>query len=38
VGNSSRDIALTAQLKLAEYTESVSNVLKPNVELKLLKQ
>ena len=38
VGSSSRDIALTAPLKLSEYTESVSNVLKPNAELKLLRQ
>ncbi len=38
VGSSSRDIALTAPLKLSEYTEPVSNVLKPNAELKLLRQ
>ncbi len=37
VGNSSRDIALTAQIKLGEYTEPVNNVLKPNAELKLLR-
>ena len=36
VGNSSRDIALTAPLKLTEYTEPTTNALKPNVELKLL--
>lgn len=29
VGSSSRDIALTASLRLAEYTEPVNNVLKP---------
>ena len=29
VGNSSRDIALSAKLRLAEYTEPVNNVLKP---------
>ena len=38
VGSSSRDIALTTPLKLSEYTEPVSNVLKPNAELKLLRQ
>ena len=38
VGSSSRDIALTAPLKLSEYTEPVSNVLKPNAELNLLRQ
>ena len=36
VGNSSRDISLTAPLKLAEYSEPTTNALKPNVELKLL--
>jgi beta-glucosidase len=38
VGSSSRDIALTAPLKLAEYTEPTTNALKPNVELKRLHQ
>ena len=38
VGNSSRNISQTAQLKLAEYTEPVNNVLKPNAELNLLKK
>ena len=38
VGSSSRDIALTTPLKLSEYTEPVSNVLKPNAELNLLRQ
>jgi beta-glucosidase len=38
VGNSSRDIAVTAPLKLAEYTEPTTNALKPNVELKRLHQ
>lgn len=38
VGNSSRDIALTAPLKLAEYTEATTNVLKPNTQLNLLHQ
>ena len=32
VGSSSRDIALTAPLRLSEYTEPVSNVLKPVAE------
>ncbi|MCR5243041.1 MAG: glycoside hydrolase family 3 C-terminal domain-containing protein [Prevotella sp.] len=38
VGNSSRDIAVTAPLKLAEYSEPTTNALKPNVELKRLHQ
>ena len=38
VGNSSRDIALTAPLKLAEYTEATTNVLKPKTPLNLLHQ
>ena len=38
VGSCSRDIALTTPLKLSEYTEPVSNVLKPNAELNLLRQ
>ena len=38
VGSSSRDIALTTPWKLSEYTEPVSNVLKPNAELNLLRQ
>ena len=38
VGNSSRDIALTAPLKLSEYTEATTNVLKPNTQLNLLHQ
>jgi beta-glucosidase len=38
VGNSSRDIALSAPLKLAEYTEATTNVLKPNTQLNLLHQ
>ena len=38
IGNSSRDITATAQLKLAEYTEKTTNALAPQQELKLLKQ
>ena len=38
VGNSSRDISLTAVLKVAEYTEPVNNVLKPQAALNLLHQ
>ena len=38
IGTSSRDIAATAQLKLAEYTEKTSNALAPKQPLNLLKQ
>ena len=38
IGNSSRNIASTAQLKVAEYTEKTTNALAPQQELKLLKQ
>ena len=38
VGNSSRDIKLTAFLKLTEYTESVHNAMAPKQPLHLLKQ
>lgn len=38
IGNSSRDIAATASLKLAAYTEKVNDVMKPQVQLSLLKQ
>ena len=38
VGNSSRDIKLTAPLKIAEYTESVNNAMAPKQPLNLLKQ
>jgi beta-glucosidase len=38
IGNSSRDIAATAQLKLAEYTEKTTNALAPQQPLNLLKQ
>ena len=38
IGASSRDIAATAQLKLPEYTEKVSNALAPQAKLNLLKQ
>ncbi len=38
IGNSSRDIAATASLKLAEYTEPVSKALQPQQPLKLMKQ
>ena len=38
IGNSSRDITATAQLKLAEYTEKTTSALAPQQELNLLKQ
>ena len=38
VGNSSRDIKLTAPLKITEYTESVNNAMAPKQPLNLLKQ
>ena len=38
IGNSSRDIAATATLKLAEYTEKTTNALAPQQPLNLLKQ
>ena len=38
IGNSSRDIAATAQLKIAEYTEKTTNALAPQQTLNLLKQ
>ena len=38
IGNSSRNIAATATLKLAEYTEKTSNALAPQHKLKLLKK
>ena len=38
IGTSSRDIAATAQLKLAEYTEKTSQALAPQQKLDLLKQ
>ena len=38
IGSSSRDIKASATLKVNEYTEKVSNVLAPKVELNLLKQ
>ena len=38
VGNSSRDIKLTAPLKITEYTESVHNAMAPKQPLNLLKQ
>ena len=38
IGTSSRDIATTAQLKLAEYTEKTSQALAPQQKLNLLKQ
>ena len=38
IGTSSRDIAATAQLKLAEYTEKTTNALAPQQALNLLKQ
>ena len=37
IGNSSRDIAATATLKLAEYTEKTTNALAPKQKLNLLK-
>jgi beta-glucosidase len=36
IGNSSRNIAVTAQLKLAEYTEKTTNALAPKQKLNLL--
>ena len=36
IGNSSRDITATAQLKLAEYTEKTTNALAPQQKLNLL--
>ena len=38
IGNNSRNIAATAQLKIAEYTEKTTNALAPQQPLKLLKQ
>ena len=38
IGNSSRDIAATASIKLNEYTEKTSNALAPKQELNLLKK
>ena len=38
IGTSSRDIAATAQLKIAEYTEKTTNALAPKQKLNLLKQ
>jgi beta-glucosidase len=38
IGNSSRNIAATATLKLSEYTEKTSNALAPKHKLNLLKQ
>ena len=38
VGNSSRDIKLTAPLKITEYTESVHNAMAPKQPLNILKQ
>jgi len=38
IGSSSRDIAATAQLKIAEYTEKTTNALAPQQSLNLLKQ
>ena len=38
IGTSSRDIAATAQLKIAEYTEKTTNALAPKQPLNLLKQ
>ena len=38
IGNSSRNIAATAQLKIAEYTEKTTNALAPQQPLNLLKQ
>ena len=38
IGSSSRDIAASAQLKLAEYTEPTSNALAPQQPLNLQKQ
>ena len=38
IGANSRDIRLTTNMKLKEYTEPVSNVLAPKQKLNLLKQ
>ena len=38
IGSSSRDIHATANIKLNEYTEKVSNVLAPKTKLNLLRQ
>jgi beta-glucosidase len=38
IGNSSRDIAATATLKIAEYTEKTTNALAPKQKLNLLKK
>ena len=38
IGHDSRDIAASATLKIAEYTEKTSNALAPQQNLKLLKQ
>ena len=38
IGNSSRNIAATAQLKLAEYTEKTTNALAPKHKLNLMHQ
>ena len=38
IGNSSRDIAATATLKVAEYTEKTTNALAPQKKLNLLKK
>ena len=38
IGNSSRNIAGTAQLKLAEYTEQTTNALAPKQKLNLMHQ
>ena len=38
IGNSSRDIAATATLKIAEYTEKTTNALAPKQTLNLLKK
>ena len=38
VGNSSRDIKLTAPMKITEYTESVHNAMAPKQPLNILKQ
>ena len=38
IGSSSRDLPLSATLKLAEYTEKTNNVMAPKQALNLLKQ
>jgi beta-glucosidase len=38
IGNSSRDIAATATLKIAEYTEKTTNALAQQHKLNLLKK